>query len=819
MDFAITGSRTRLRRPWLRPLYALTLLLPLLLCASPRAHAQAGGGTSLDAEFHDEYDQPASVTLRPNPAPAASPAAAAPTSAPAAPPSAATTSAAASAASDSERAADANANANASAPASDPEAQAARQARVLSSWHGATGGVHLVDASSGLPGSVRLSLGFDYFRGSNFLYAGDTDENVGGTLAMSLSPIDHLEVFGSLANHANSNNLSDPILMQIVGDLLLGVKGYTAVLPWLDLGGDLRLVFLNTVGDLGIVAKGTSLGLRGDATADLRRLPEALPLIFRGNLDYLLDNSGQLIRATEDARYNALLPSTRRARANEDRNLLTRAERFGLGIDRVDLLTFGVGVEVPLQVAEDSYIQPLMEWTLGLPVNRQGYNCLAVNTNARAGQADGCLAFQKLAAAPSILTLGARVLPPLAGFSAMIGFDIGLLGTSRFVRELAPTRPWALLVNLAYGADVRKPKPQLLVAPAASAPGLAVLTPAHAKSRVVGLVVDQAIGAPVVGAAVRYPGRELTAQLTADDGRFTSYELDAGEVSFEISHPDYESRSCAVTITEHDVAAPSPGGPQASAPAATASGLQPVAADGSPLSAAPITPALAAPQARNEIPLRCELVARPRAGRLHGSVVSQSGSPVGSAVVDISGPAQRSAQSDARGELVVEGLASGTYSARVDAPGFLIKVQTFVVVAGSDSQLRLTLSEKPKDSLVTVTAREVKIRHQINFKPASAEIESSSDELLGEIADVLSRNLQVKRVQVQGHTDNRGDPAQNLQLSQQRAESVVQWLVRSGLAPERLEAKGYGDSHPIVPNLTPGNRARNRRVQFIITDQ
>jgi outer membrane protein OmpA-like peptidoglycan-associated protein len=73
-------------------------------------------------------------------------------------------------------------------------------------------------------------------------------------------------------------------------------------------------------------------------------------------------------------------------------------------------------------------------------------------------------------------------------------------------------------------------------------------------------------------------------------------------------------------------------------------------------------------------------------------------------------------------------------------------------------------------------------------------------------------------VQVQGHTDNRGDSAQNLALSQQRAEAVVQWLVNAGVDAGRLEAKGFGDARPIVPNLTPGNRSQNRRVQFIIKE-
>jgi outer membrane protein OmpA-like peptidoglycan-associated protein len=216
--------------------------------------------------------------------------------------------------------------------------------------------------------------------------------------------------------------------------------------------------------------------------------------------------------------------------------------------------------------------------------------------------------------------------------------------------------------------------------------------------------------------------------------------------------------------------------------------------------------------------MRCELTARPRSASLRGSVVDEQSAPVSGVSVEVSGPANQTVTTDAAGDFVVSGLPVGDYVARVDAPAFLLKSQAFTVSPGIEVSLQLVLVAKPKDASVTLTAKEVKIRNQIMFKSNSAEIDERSTSLLSEIADVLLRNPQAAHVQVQGHTDNRGDPEANLALSQQRAEAVVQWLTQAGVGADRLEAKGYGDSRPLVPNLTPGNRARNRRVQFIVKD-
>ena len=66
---------------------------------------------------------------------------------------------------------------------------------------------------------------------------------------------------------------------------------------------------------------------------------------------------------------------------------------------------------------------------------------------------------------------------------------------------------------------------------------------------------------------------------------------------------------------------------------------------------------------------------------------------------------------------------------------------------------------------------------------------------------------------IEGHTDNTGDNAYNLELSQKRAEAVKKYLTEHGIDPVRLTPKGYGDAQPIADNSTPQGRAMNRRVE------
>lgn len=124
------------------------------------------------------------------------------------------------------------------------------------------------------------------------------------------------------------------------------------------------------------------------------------------------------------------------------------------------------------------------------------------------------------------------------------------------------------------------------------------------------------------------------------------------------------------------------------------------------------------------------------------------------------------------------------------------------------------------ESMLALPAEEEKRMEleYINFETGSAQLTANSLFEIRNLSEVLKKYPNV-RIEISGHTDNTGDPAANLALSQQRAEAVKAELVSDGLDESRLVAKGYGQTRPIADNDTEEGRAQNRRTEFHITGQ
>lgn len=120
-------------------------------------------------------------------------------------------------------------------------------------------------------------------------------------------------------------------------------------------------------------------------------------------------------------------------------------------------------------------------------------------------------------------------------------------------------------------------------------------------------------------------------------------------------------------------------------------------------------------------------------------------------------------------------------------------------------------------TLVVVTDCELKISQQIHFETNRDGIRPESFQVLDAVVGVLNDNPEIK-IEIQGHTDNKGAAAYNKDLSNRRANSVRKYLVAHGIAAHRLTSIGYGLERPLVDNTTEQNRALNRRVQFLRTE-
>ncbi len=119
---------------------------------------------------------------------------------------------------------------------------------------------------------------------------------------------------------------------------------------------------------------------------------------------------------------------------------------------------------------------------------------------------------------------------------------------------------------------------------------------------------------------------------------------------------------------------------------------------------------------------------------------------------------------------------------------------------------------------VRMEGGQILILEQVFFDTDRDTIKRRSFRILQAVADVLRAAPHIRRISVDGHTDNRASEEHNLDLSQRRAAAVVRWLTDHGVEAGRLESHGYGPSRPIDSNETNAGRARNRRVEFVIID-
>lgn len=164
------------------------------------------------------------------------------------------------------------------------------------------------------------------------------------------------------------------------------------------------------------------------------------------------------------------------------------------------------------------------------------------------------------------------------------------------------------------------------------------------------------------------------------------------------------------------------------------------------------------------------------------------------------------------GEFFVTVPTGKSYALNVSKTGYLFYSENFRVT----DPLKINEAFKMNISLEPVKEGASVILKNIFFDTNSSDLKPESKTELEKLSAFLKQNAKVK-VEISGHTDNVGEDKSNLFLSDKRAKSVVDYIIKSGIAAERLLAKGYGETKPITTNDSEEGRAKNRRTECKIT--
>jgi outer membrane protein OmpA-like peptidoglycan-associated protein len=359
------------------------------------------------------------------------------------------------------------------------------------------------------------------------------------------------------------------------------------------------------------------------------------------------------------------------------------------------------------------------------------------------------------------VTIGTRA-RVYRGFTLDAGVDVALrsLGYSYGT----PLPPYNVVFGMSFPLDIDAFRRPVVVTRTIERQ---MSAPAPIEGHLTGMVRSGKGAAPVPGAIVAVAGRPRARVATDPDGSFESGALPPGPTALEVSAPGFESAKLSAVVSTSKVAE-----------------------------------------------LEVTLTPKVSTGNVRGRVADGGGHGL-EASVKFLGPDNFEARSDASGAYSAA-LPVGTYKVMAEAPGFPNRETQLEIVAAQDRQLDLVLKNRPVNPDVSLGASDITLKRAIRLKADAPTLDARSMAELDSVADILDEHADIKSLRVEAHWDtSAGDKARD--VTQKQADRIKQYLVKKGIAEARIEAVGLGADKPLVPNISPTNKAKNRRVELHVT--
>ncbi|MEI6755225.1 MAG: carboxypeptidase regulatory-like domain-containing protein [Paludibacter sp.] len=173
----------------------------------------------------------------------------------------------------------------------------------------------------------------------------------------------------------------------------------------------------------------------------------------------------------------------------------------------------------------------------------------------------------------------------------------------------------------------------------------------------------------------------------------------------------------------------------------------------------------------------------------------------------------KSAKADKTGTIKVDVPEGKSYEIEVAATGYVPQRQ----IVDLTNVPRGVKKEISLDPIVKIEKGLVFKFKNVNFNTGTADLTPEALIVLNMVSTILNENQKLT-IDISGHTDNAGKPAANMDLSNRRANSVMNYLISKGAKPAQMKAFGFGQTKPITTNKTVAGKAENRRVEFKVVD-